>query len=637
MKPDSKFTDQVKLSIAEAYLKLNRFDDSLAILDEVEKSGKRVRDRQEASFRRGDVFAKKKTYEDSIREYQASIKKYPDAAGKFPNAYYNIAEGEFIQGKYREALDSYRQFLIKFPDHDHGGYAMTRMGELLGILGADQKRMNGAFMESNFRYRATPGAGIARMRLLANRMPEMKDKELVSALAEINEIAERYSSHPARDEEKEKKEAEAKAKEVDAKKVAAKEGAAKEGEGEKPKGGEHGGGEGAAHAVAVEKEPEPNEWAAFDVKPELPGIEEFATLLVADGFTARKDFDRSFKDLVSYYQKNPQSQNKDRIVNRIGRNIAEGIRTSVERGDFIEGLRRYSRHADNWLKTVDRADVNEYIGRAYEQAGVFKESEVAYQTALNKIGEIKKNGKEKERSVFENLPKQDSLELRLAAVAAKNGDYLAAEKRLKEIKGEGSLSEKEQIERAEVSADVAEARGQSDVAKRYLTELLAAWKGDPQLTSPLLVRLAKLHAQGRNFKEADKELAKVVEMRKSGGVPDDVHAKALELRGDFYLARGKRSDAVRAYRELLEEYDTKRPLASIRYRIGQILYEDGDLKSAESEWTELKTADGNMWQRLADEQMKSAKWKAEYKKYLNRIPAAEDLRGPVEKANANKR
>jgi hypothetical protein len=59
-----------------------------------------------------------------------------------------------------------------------------------------------------------------------------------------------------------------------------------------------------------------------------------------------------------------------------------------------------------------------------------------------------------------------------------------------------------------------------------------------------------------------------------------------------------------------------------------MLYEDGDLKSAQAEWNELKAADGNIWKRLADEQMQSAKWKSEYKKYINRIPAADTLRSP---------
>jgi hypothetical protein len=69
--------------------------------------------------------------------------------------------------------------------------------------------------------------------------------------------------------------------------------------------------------------------------------------------------------------------------------------------------------------------------------------------------------------------------------------------------------------------------------------------------------------------------------------------------------------------------------------LGQVLYEDGDLKGAEAAWAELKPDKDNVWQRLASEKMQSAKWQNEYKKYLNRIPAAVDLRSeapPVSQA-----
>lgn len=615
--PDSKHIDRVHISIAGAYLTLNRFDDAYGLFDQIEKSGKSEKGREEAAFRKGDVFFRKKDFARAVDEYKSAAKRFPAAVGRFPNAPYNTAESEFNLKRYKESLETYRAFLQKFPDHEHGGYAMTRMGELLGILGAEPAtRALGAFMESGFRYRGTPGAGVARIRLLTSRMTEMKEKELASALQEIDEITRLYANRP-----KSAHEAEAKTNDKKA-----------EGGHGSGKSAEHGGGHEVAETTAepgsinrlVPREGED----PTRKKPELPGIEEFSTLLIADGMTARHEYDKAVQDLIAFYQKNPQSPNKDRFKDRIVRNLSEGIRASVEKGDFIDALRRYSKHSDGWLKNTDRIDVRYDVGRAYEQAGVGKEASKVYEDCLKRLAAIKGSKAEREHAIFESLPKAETVELRLAAVAARDKDFARAEARLKKISDPSRLAESEQIERAEVAAQVAEARGQPEAARRYLTELIGAWKGDPQLTSPLHLRIARLQAGEKNFKAADQHLAKIMAWKKEDGarVSDDVHAQALELRGDLFVKRGKRGDAARSYRELLTAYEASRPLASVRYRLGQVLYQDGDLKGAESVWKDLKPEKDNIWQRLAVEQMQGAKWQNEYKKYLNRIPAAAELR-----------
>jgi tetratricopeptide (TPR) repeat protein len=153
--------------------------------------------------------------------------------------------------------------------------------------------------------------------------------------------------------------------------------------------------------------------------------------------------------------------------------------------------------------------------------------------------------------------------------------------------------------------------------------LINAWKGEPSLTAPLHLRIARLAGASKNFKESDLHLSKVIEMK---GANDDVMAQALELRGDLMVARGNRAEAAKSYRQLISNYGEKRPLAPVRYRLGQLLYEDGDLKSAESTWGELKADKDGLWAKLAQEQMQGAKWQKDYKKYLNRIPAAAELR-----------
>jgi tetratricopeptide (TPR) repeat protein len=636
--PNSKHINRVRLSIAEAYLHLNRFDDAYKLFDDLEKTATTEWGREEAAYRKGDVFFRNNDDVGAIREYKGAVKRFPAAANRFPNAWYNIAEAQFHQNDYRDSLDSYRSFLQKFPDHEHGGYAMTRMGELLGILGAPASRVEGAFMESYFRYRATPGAAVARIRLLSSRLPAMKEKEMGSALREIEGLTKKYANRPLTKKEIEEKKA---AILAEAKKLAE--------EKKAEKGGEHGGGGGehggAQHAAAKEEDPEeaiasldgsvishlvPKEDEdATRRQPELPGIEEFSTLLIADGMSARRENDQAAQDLITYYQKNPQSVNTDKIKIRIVRNLADGIKTAMDKGDFMDTLRRYSKHADGWFKKTDRIDVPFDVGRAYEKAGVFKEAEQAYNESWQKLSDIKTAEAEREHRVFENLPAKDVVQLRLAAVTAAKGEYAQAETHLKKISGDAHLTESEQVERAELSAQVAEARGQSELARKYLSELIKNWKGNPEKTGPLHLRLARLEAENKNFKAAEQNLAQIISWRNQEGnvISDDLHAKALEMRADLHLKRGQRGDAIKAYRELLAAYEAKRPLESIRYRLGQLLFQEGDLKGAEGAWSELKSGKDSIWYRLATEQMQGAKWQNEYKKYLQRIPAAADLRG----------
>ena len=557
--PDSKLKDQAKIAIASAYLNLNRYDESLKILDEVEATAANKHDAIEAAYRKGDIFFQKHDLSEATTRYKYAQKKYPDAWRDFPNAYYNLAEAQFwsaLKGEdkqgFKNSIESYREFLKRFPDHTYCGFALVRIGETLDLLGADGKRVLGAYMEDFFRYRATPGAAIARMRVLTARMHEMKEKELKDALKEIDALAK---------------------------------------------------------------------------NTKLEGLEEFITFLLADGHYRRGDYEKSTKMLVRHFQRNPNTNNQGKLRERIVRNINESIRKSVEANDFIQSLRIYSQYRGSWLKDSDRVDTQFYIGRAYEHAGVYDESAGLFRTALNQLYAVKGTEGEKEKNVFEALPSTDSLCLRLASVAVKERDYAKALGYLKDIKAPAQMSEAEQVERVELSAQVAEMRGQVDTAIGYIRDLLATWRGQPAMVAPLYLRLARMHRDSKDLRAAETDLAKLINLHTdTQAVSEDLHAAALEMRGDLLRARGRRQEAVKAYRELLDQYENTRPLNSVRYRAGQILYEQGDLKGAESLWAELKQENGDIWAKLAAEQMQSAKWKNEYKKYIERIPAMSGMR-----------
>ena len=604
-KPSSKAIDQVKISIGEAYLLINRYEDALAIYAEVEKSAANKKDAIEAAYRRGDVFFKKKDYTNAVAEYKAAQNRYKGSAAQFPNASFNLSESEFWLSRYKESLLSYRDFLQKFPDSDNGGYAMTRIGEILELMGADQKKAQGAYLESFFRYRATPGAQVGRIRMLAGKMPEMKEKELKNAVKEMDDILQAFKvmGDPGKVASTQK-EVSAEAE----KKSENEEGTENEGETKKVAESNNALAPFLANRMTWKSEP-------------LPEIEEFVTFLRTDGFFARKEFGRAADELISYFQQNPNNSVPEKFKIRIARTIAAHIHNEVESQKFIEALRLKSQYTNTWLKHADRIDVNYDSGRAYEQAGVYKEATKIYTETLERLTKLQGTVQGRERNVFETLPDTNSVRLRLAAVADKQKDYSKAADYLKKIPESSSLSEKEKIERAQTAVDVALAKGQKDVAKSYLETLVTAWKGQPRNLATVHYRLAKLQYDSKDFSAADQSLNQFMKVYDQSPAGEDLHAKALELRGDLQLARGKRSESLKAYQRLLELYESKRPLSSIRYKVGKIQFDDGDFKGAEATWSSLQDDGKGVWRKLAQEQLSSAKWQGDYKKYINRIPA----------------
>ena len=72
---------------------------------------------------------------------------------------------------------------------------------------------------------------------------------------------------------------------------------------------------------------------------------------------------------------------------------------------------------------------------------------------------------------------------------------------------------------------------------------------------------------------------------------------------------------------MLELFEETKPIASIRYKLGEIYFSQGKIKKAEQAWTGFKGAQAEFWGKLAKEQMKNLSWRDDYKKYIERIPA----------------
>ena len=185
--PESPFLMEMKLAQADVLNQLNKPDAALEALEKMEKDPLSGSYAIEAHLRRGDVFFRKKDYSAAVAEYKEAIKKYPDRNSDAPNLYFNQAESQFWMKDYKSALDTYREFLQRYPNHPYGGFAMTRIGEIFDIMGVNPKKITGAYLESYYRFRGTPGAFIAKLYVNLNRFATMKEKEVAEVKREISE------------------------------------------------------------------------------------------------------------------------------------------------------------------------------------------------------------------------------------------------------------------------------------------------------------------------------------------------------------------------------------------------------------------------------------------------------------------
>ncbi|NQZ02211.1 MAG: tetratricopeptide repeat protein [Bdellovibrionales bacterium] len=544
--PNSESLDEAKRAQAAAFLGLNRYADALRTLNDLSKNAKFKRYSREASYRIGDVHFQKRDFDKAIKSYIDALENYPEYESTFPNAHFNMAESYFWKGDFRKALSHYVEFVSRFPNHDFGGYALTRIGENLGILGADQPRVIGAYLESYFRFRDNPGANVARVRMLSQQMKGMKEKELQKALTEISEIAD---------------------------------------------------------------------------NTDLPRIKEFVALMMADGFHRRKDYMQAMDKLISYYQKNPTSADLSFFKKKILAEMAMVMDKKVKGEEFIPALEFFQEYKQTWLRGSERLDIPYLLGRAYEQAGVLSEAGTIYKKTLADLDGLKGTERLKQIRVSEQLPSQDEINLRLARVSEQGRDYSGAEKFLKKIKQPTKLSSSSKIERVIISAEVAKAKGQTEKAKSLLSKLEESWKGQPELVAPVLMDLASLQHQDNEQIDAIQSIEKMEESRPEEGYPQPLDIEMLTTKGKVLEKQGKKLAAVEAYVNLLNQYEGKAPLGSVRYRAGDLLYKEGDLKGAELIWNKLSPEKDSMFLRLAEERLKDAEWQSTYKKYIERIPA----------------
>lgn len=189
-KYDNKISKQyAMIGLAYSYSKINKVEDGLKYLTEIEKSTKDEHVLTEVAVRRGDFYFNSKKLSDAIKTYEEAIKKFPMVEKSYPSAFFNKMEAQFWLSQFKESHKSALGFAQYFPSHEFAPYALTRVGELIEIMGGDLSKSVGAYLETHFRYGDSPKTIIARLHLLSTRMKSMKVEELEQTLAKMDELA----------------------------------------------------------------------------------------------------------------------------------------------------------------------------------------------------------------------------------------------------------------------------------------------------------------------------------------------------------------------------------------------------------------------------------------------------------------
>ncbi len=539
--------DLAKLGMALSYEKIKKYSDSISAFEQLEKNTPFESLRQEAAYRIGDVYLNSEKYDKAVEYYQRALKKESSAASKFPNAIYNQAQALFSMKDFKKSLQVYLDFIKTFPQNEYVPYALTRVGELLEILGAPEDKVLGAYMETAFRFGHDPKAAVAQIRLLSARMSQMKPKEVEQATKEIMTLSQ---------------------------------------------------------------------------KADFPKIEEFSTVMIAEGYQKRKDYEKSIALLEGYYQQNPSTVDTKLFKKRIVANISDQIRQDVNSGSNLKALEYFKKYSDGWLKQSDRLDTGYYLGVAYEKLDANEEALKYYKSLNQSLKNAEGSSELKERYVQEKLPSQQALNLRMAATYFQLNQFKESTENLKKIKSPDQLSEDEQIERIVLISKNEEKRGDDFTAKRFLRELVQTWTGHPEKLSEPIYRLGAIDQKFQRPQEALENYKKILSLQaETKKVPKEIEFQTLSRLVEIYTAQNNKDELMKTYAEILEKYEDSKPLESFRYKLGQIYFEKGESQKASEIWSGFKGKKSEFWKNLANDQLKNADWKDGYKKYIQRIPA----------------
>lgn len=355
----------------------------------------------------------------------------------------------------------------------------------------------------------------------------------------------------------------------------------------------------------------------LSLKSDLENVDQFKATMISDGFSRRDDYDQAIDILSKFFQSAPTRKNSDQVTKRIVKNIHDQIRNFSTRGQHKNVLATVQKYSDTWLKKNDRIDTGFLIGKAYQSAGAYNVALKKYDQAIAAISDLKNDDVSLSIRANQTLPSLAELYLSKSQCLFEDKKFQQAYDDIQKISKPEELTENQQIERVYLVSELYQQKGDSDSAIRYLNEVVRLWENKPQQVAPTVLKLAELEQKKMNFKKSTELLKNLSEQN----ITDDYKIRAYQMLSKVSLESKDSVSAISALTDLLNKFEKKHVLSEERFKLGQIYFNQGEMKKAEDVWSQFQGSDSVFWGKLASEKMNNSKWKQDYKKYLKRIPA----------------
>lgn len=355
-------------------------------------------------------------------------------------------------------------------------------------------------------------------------------------------------------------------------------------------------------------------------KSDLADIAQFKSMMLAEGYSRRDQYEKAIETLTKFYQDQPTQTNSagtNVVTDQIKQNIFNLIRSESDKGNHKNVLNLNKKYMDSWIRNEKRIDNTYYIGKAYQAAGAYQPAIKNFETVIENLAKLGQDHQSKIIKAKENLPQLEQAYLAVASSQNQMNNYQSALENIEKIKNPSVLTPAEQIERVDIASQLYERKGDYPAAIRYLNEVVRVWGDQPDLVAGSGVRLAQLEAKNKNYDQALGVLDQLLEKP----MKDESKLKIYKAKSEISLNGNRDDEAVESLKYILENTSGKN-LAEERFKLGELLYKKGELKTAKETWTNFTAQDDGFWKKMADERMSGYEWQTDYKKYLNRIPAS---------------